>query len=49
MLRGRVHVRTEIDDTDLAPRDGALWEAGEWHESRALEPSLVLIVQGEFE
>jgi mannose-6-phosphate isomerase-like protein (cupin superfamily) len=49
VLRGRVHVRTGDESVDLEPHDAALWEPGEWHESHALEPSLVLIVQGEFD
>jgi len=49
VLRGRVQVRTDEESVELGPHDAAVWEPGEWHESRALEPSLVLIVQGEFD
>jgi hypothetical protein len=49
VLRGRVSVCTREEEADLGGREAVEWEAGEWHESRSLEPSLVLLVEGDFE
>jgi mannose-6-phosphate isomerase-like protein (cupin superfamily) len=49
VLRGRVVVRTESERAELGERQAVEWDAGEWHETRTLEPSLVLLVEGELE
>ena len=49
VVRGRVSVRTRDAGAELRGREAVEWEAEEWHESRSLEPSLVLLVEGDFE
>lgn len=49
VLRGRVEVTTPDESGELGVGEAVRWEEGEWHETRSLEPSSVLIVEGEFE
>jgi mannose-6-phosphate isomerase-like protein (cupin superfamily) len=49
VLRGRVEVTTPDESSELGVGEAVRWEEGEWHETRSLEPSSVLIVEGEFE
>ena len=49
VLDGRVAVSTHEDSAELGAFDAVEWAAGEWHETRSLEPSLLLIVEGEIE
>jgi hypothetical protein len=49
VLSGRVAVSTRDDSAVLGVFEAVEWQDGEWHETRSLEPSLVLIVEGEME
>jgi quercetin dioxygenase-like cupin family protein len=49
VLSGRVAVSTHEDSAVLGEFEAVEWDAGEWHEARSLEPSLLLIVEGEIE
>ena len=49
VLSGRVAVSTREDSAELGTFDAVEWAAGEWHETRSVEPSLLLIVEGEIE
>lgn len=49
VLGGRVAVSTREDSAKLSAFDAVEWAAGEWHETRSVEPSLLLIVEGEIE
>jgi hypothetical protein len=49
VLNGRVAVSTREDSAVLGAFEAVEWEAGEWHETRSIEPSLLLIVEGEIE
>jgi quercetin dioxygenase-like cupin family protein len=49
VLRGRVEASTRNESEQLGTGAAVGWEAGEWHETRSLEPSLVLLVEGTFE
>lgn len=32
---------------ELGPLGAVVWEQGEWHETRSLEPSLLLLAEGD--
>jgi len=49
VLRGRVQVSTRDQSAELGVGEAVEWEEGEWHETRSLEPSTLLIVEGAFE
>jgi mannose-6-phosphate isomerase-like protein (cupin superfamily) len=49
VVRGRVQVSTRDDRTELGVGEAVTWQEGEWHETRSLEPSTLLIVEGAFE
>jgi mannose-6-phosphate isomerase-like protein (cupin superfamily) len=49
VARGRVAVATHSDRAELGVGEAVSWQDGEWHETRSLEPSTVLIVEGVFE
>jgi hypothetical protein len=49
VLHGRVAVSTHEESAVVAGFEAVEWEVGEWHETRSLEPSLLLIVEGEIE
>jgi hypothetical protein len=49
VVRGRVAVSTHDETAELGVWEAVSWEDGEWHETRSLEPSVVLIVEGVFE
>jgi mannose-6-phosphate isomerase-like protein (cupin superfamily) len=49
VLAGHVAVAANDGSAELRPRAAVVWEQGEWHETRSLEPSLLLIVEGDFE
>jgi mannose-6-phosphate isomerase-like protein (cupin superfamily) len=48
VVRGRVEVSTRDDRGELGVGDAVEWQEGEWHETRSLEPSTLLIVEGVF-
>jgi mannose-6-phosphate isomerase-like protein (cupin superfamily) len=47
VLAGRVEVAGGDERAQLDPRQAVEWAPGEWHETRSLEPSLLLIVEGD--
>jgi mannose-6-phosphate isomerase-like protein (cupin superfamily) len=49
VLRGRVRVATRDESGELGVGEAVEWQEGEWHETRSLEPSTLLIVEGAFE
>jgi mannose-6-phosphate isomerase-like protein (cupin superfamily) len=49
VLAGRVVCATRDDELELGVGDGVEWQEGEWHETRSLEKSRVLLIEGEFE
>ena len=49
VLGGRVEVISGTDRAELGVRDAVEWAEGEWHETRSLEPSILVIVEGAFE
>jgi hypothetical protein len=49
VLSGRVAVSTRDDSAVLGVFEAVEWEDGEWHETRSLEPTLLLIIEGEIE
>ena len=49
VLSGRVEVATADERTELGVGEAVEWQEGEWHETRSLEKSQLLIVEGEFE
>jgi mannose-6-phosphate isomerase-like protein (cupin superfamily) len=49
VVHGRVRCATRTDAVDLGVGDAVEWQEGEWHETRSLEPSRVVIVEGDWE
>jgi mannose-6-phosphate isomerase-like protein (cupin superfamily) len=49
VLAGRVEVSTRDERAELGAGQGVEWQEGEWHETRSLEPSTLLLVEGDFE
>lgn len=49
VLRGAVEVATREERLELREGQAVEWTAGEWHETRSLEPSLLLLVEGAVE
>lgn len=49
VLRGRVTVSTRTESTELGAGSAVEWQAGEWHETRSVDPSVILLVEGTFE
>jgi Cupin domain len=49
VLAGRVEVATNDDRAELGAGEAVEWQEGEWHETRSLEPSILLLVEGAFE
>ena len=49
VLSGGVESATRADVVRLGVGEAVEWQEGEWHETRSLEPSLLLIVEGAFE
>lgn len=49
VVRGRVAVSSRDDSGELGAGEAVRWQEGEWHETRSLEPSIVLLVEGVFE
>jgi quercetin dioxygenase-like cupin family protein len=49
VLAGRVEVATRDERAELGVGGIVEWQEGEWHETRSLEPSTLLLVEGAFE
>jgi quercetin dioxygenase-like cupin family protein len=49
VLTGRVEVSTHDERAELGAGEAVEWQEGEWHETRSLEPSTLLLVEGAFE
>jgi quercetin dioxygenase-like cupin family protein len=49
VVRGRVEVATRDERAELSVGEAVEWQEGEWHETRSLEPSTLLLVEGAFE
>lgn len=49
VLAGRVEVATIDERLQLGAGEAVEWREGEWHETRSLEPSILLLVEGAFE
>ena len=49
VLAGRVVCTTHDDAEELVAGQAVEWQEGEWHETRSLEESRLLIVEGEWE
>jgi mannose-6-phosphate isomerase-like protein (cupin superfamily) len=49
VLTGRVACSAGGEDLELGVGEAVEWQEGEWHETRSLEPSLLLLVEGAFE
>lgn len=48
VLRGRVEVSSREERAELGALEAAEWQEEEWHETRSLEPSTLLLVEGAF-
>jgi mannose-6-phosphate isomerase-like protein (cupin superfamily) len=48
VLSGRVVARTRTDSVELGANEAVEWQEGEWHETRSLERSVLLLVEGVF-
>jgi mannose-6-phosphate isomerase-like protein (cupin superfamily) len=48
-VSGRVACATREAVEELGPGDAVEWQEGEWHETRSLEQSRLLIVEGVWE
>jgi mannose-6-phosphate isomerase-like protein (cupin superfamily) len=49
VLSGRVVCSTRDERLELGVGDAVEWQEGEWHETRSLEKSLLLLIEGAFE
>lgn len=49
VVEGRVVCSTREETVELGVGEAVAWQEGEWHETRSLEPSRLLIVEGEWE
>jgi mannose-6-phosphate isomerase-like protein (cupin superfamily) len=49
VVRGRVEVATRDGRAELGVGEAVEWQEGEWHETRSLEPSTLLLLEGAFE
>lgn len=49
VLSGRVACATPDASEELGPGEAVEWQEGEWHETRSLEQSRLLIVEGVWE
>jgi mannose-6-phosphate isomerase-like protein (cupin superfamily) len=49
VVTGRVSCSAGDAFVDLGPGQAVEWLEGEWHETRSLEPSTVVIVEGDWE
>jgi mannose-6-phosphate isomerase-like protein (cupin superfamily) len=49
VVAGRVACSTRDETLELGVGDAVEWQEGEWHETRSLEQSRIVIVEGEWE
>jgi mannose-6-phosphate isomerase-like protein (cupin superfamily) len=49
VLSGRVECANREETIELGVGEAVEWQEEEWHETRSLEPSVLLIVEGAFE
>jgi mannose-6-phosphate isomerase-like protein (cupin superfamily) len=49
VLYGRVECASREEKLEVGVGEAVEWQEGEWHETRSLEPSLLLLVEGAFE
>jgi mannose-6-phosphate isomerase-like protein (cupin superfamily) len=49
VLSGRVACASREETVELGVEEAVEWQEEEWHETRSLERSLLLLVQGAFE
>jgi mannose-6-phosphate isomerase-like protein (cupin superfamily) len=49
VLSGRVEVATRAERAELGVGEAVEWQEGEWRETRSLEPTTLLLVEGAFE
>jgi mannose-6-phosphate isomerase-like protein (cupin superfamily) len=49
VLGGRVVCSTRDKEIELGVGEAVTWQEGEWHETRSLEKSQLLMVEGAFE
>jgi mannose-6-phosphate isomerase-like protein (cupin superfamily) len=49
VLTGRVECATRDDSLEVGVGEAVEWQEGEWHVTRSLEPSVLLLVEGAFE
>jgi quercetin dioxygenase-like cupin family protein len=49
VLSGRVMCTTRDDAEELGVGDAVEWQEGDWHETRSLEQSMLLIVEGDWD
>jgi mannose-6-phosphate isomerase-like protein (cupin superfamily) len=49
VLSGRVVCSTREEQVELGAGEAVRWGEGEWHETRSLEASRVLLIEGAFE
>jgi mannose-6-phosphate isomerase-like protein (cupin superfamily) len=49
VLSGRVECASRDEKVEVGVGEAVEWQEGEWHETRSLEPSLLLLVEGTFE
>jgi quercetin dioxygenase-like cupin family protein len=49
VFAGEVEVATRDERAVLGVGEAVEWQEGEWHETRSLEPSTLLLVEGAFE
>jgi hypothetical protein len=48
VLAGRVVGSSREQSVELGVREAVEWQEHEWHETRSLEPSILLLVEGAF-
>ena len=49
VLAGRVTCSTRDEQLELGVGEAVEWQEGEWHETRSLEQSLLLLIEGAWE
>jgi mannose-6-phosphate isomerase-like protein (cupin superfamily) len=49
VLEGRVLCSTADEALELGVGEAVAWQEGEWHETRSLEKSRLLLIEGAFE
>ncbi len=48
VLAGSVVASTHDESVEVGVNEVVEWQEGEWHETRSLEPSTLLLVEGAF-